>query len=118
MKITRLTVNGKTQNAAISPDGKTVVYVLKDGAQRSLWIRQVATNSNVQIVPPSETMIGRETFSPDGNYVYYQAEDKENPTGALFQVAAFGGTPRKILSNIGSPISFSPDGGRITFVRK
>ena len=117
MKITRLTVNGKTQNAAISPDGKTVVYVLKDGAQRSLWIRQVATNSNVQIVPPSEMIIGRETFSPDGSYVYYQAEDKENPTGALFQVAAFGGAPRKILTNIGSPIGFSHDGGRITFVR-
>jgi serine/threonine protein kinase len=117
MKITRLTVNGKTSNAAISPDGKTVVYVLKEGALRSLWIRQVATNSNVQIVAPSEMIIGRETFSPDGNYVYYQAENKENPNGALFQVAAFGGTPRTILSNIGSPISFSPDGSRITFVR-
>ena len=117
MKISRLTVNGKTQNAAISPDGKTVVYVLKDGAKRSLWIRQVATNSNVQIVPPSETIIGRQTFSPDGNYVYYQAEDSENPKGALFQVAAFGGTPRRILSNIGSSIGFSPDGGSIAFVR-
>ncbi len=117
LKITRLTVNGKTQNAAISPDGKTVVYVLKDGPLHSLWIRQVATNSNVQIVAPSEMVIGRETFSPDGNYVYYQSQNKENPTGALFQVAAFGGTPRKLLTNIGSPIGFSPDGSQITFVR-
>ncbi|HEX3143656.1 MAG TPA: protein kinase, partial [Pyrinomonadaceae bacterium] len=79
MKITRLTANGKTENAAISPDGKTVVYVLKEGAQKSLWIRQVATSSNVQIVPPSEANITRETFSPDGNYIYYQAFDKQNP---------------------------------------
>jgi eukaryotic-like serine/threonine-protein kinase len=117
MKITRLTVNGKTESAAISPDGKTVVYTLRDGGQRSLWIRQVATNSNVQIVPPGETLIGRQTFSPDGSYVYYPAYDKENRNGSLFQVPAFGGTPRKILTNIGSPITFSPDGNRIAFMR-
>ena len=117
MKITRLTTNGKTENAAISPDGKTVVYVLRDAGQRSLWIRQVATNSNVQIVAPAEISIGRQTFSLDGNYVYYQAEDKENPTGALYQVPSLGGTPRKISANIGSSITFSPDGNRIAFVR-
>lgn len=117
MKFTRLTTNGKTENAAISPDGKTVVYVVRDGAQRSLWIRQVATSSNVQIVQPSEARIGRQTFSPDGNYVYYKAVDKDNPNGALFQVPALGGTPRKILTNIASPVGFSPDGNRITFMR-
>ena len=117
MKITRLTVNGKTQNAAISPDGKTVVYVLKEGGQKSLWIRQVATNSNIQIVAPSEANIGRETFSPDGNYVYYQGYDKDNPQGALFQVPAFGGVPRRILSNITSVIALSPDGSRFAFIR-
>jgi eukaryotic-like serine/threonine-protein kinase len=117
MKITRLTANGKTENAAISPDGKTVVYVLRDGAQRSLWIRQVATSSNVQIVAPAEMMIGRETFSPDGNYIYYQAKDKDNPQGILLQVPALGGIPRKIVSNIDSPIAFSLDGSRIAFIR-
>jgi len=117
MKISRLTVNGKAENAAISPDGKTVVYVVREGGQRSLWIRQVATNSNVQIVAPAETLIGRQTFSPDGNYVYYYAQDKVNLKGALFQVPALGGTPRRILTDIGSPIAFSPDGSRISFLR-
>lgn len=117
MKIARLTANGKTENAAISPDGKTVVYVLRDGGQRSLWIRQVATSSNIQIVPPSEMEIGRQTFSPDGAYIYYPAYDKQNPQGVLLQTTAFGGSPRKILSNIAGPISFSPDGSRFAFIR-
>jgi serine/threonine protein kinase/Tol biopolymer transport system component len=117
MKVTRLTANGKTENAAISPDGKTVVYVLRDGGQRSLWIRQVATSSNIQIVPPAEMAIGRATFSPDGNYIYYQAYDKQNPQGILLQVAALGGVPRKIISKIDSPIAFSPDGSRFAFIR-
>src|SRR6185436_14661846 len=117
MKITRLTSNGKTENAAISPDGKTVVYALRDGAQRSLWVRQVATSSNIQIVPPAEMEIGRETFSPDGNYIYYQAKDKNNPQGILLQVPSLGGAPRKIVSNIDSPIAFSPDGSQFAFIR-
>ena len=117
MKITRLTTSGKVSNAAISPDGKTVVYVLNDGGKKSLWIRQVATSSNIQIVPPTEVNIGRETFSPDGTYVYYQAFDKENPRGILLQVPAFGGVPRKIITNIAGPITFSPDGSRVAFIR-
>src|SRR5262249_14263079 len=109
--------NGQALQAAISPDGKSVVYELKDGNKRSLWLRQIATGSNVQIVAPADVTFYRETFSPDGNYVYYHATDQDNPSGALFQVPSFGGTPRKILDNIASPISFSPDGNRITFYR-
>jgi serine/threonine protein kinase len=117
MKITRLTSNGKASQAAISPDGKWVVYELKDGGKQSLWIRQIATSSNIQIVPPAEVQFFRETFSPDGNYVYYHVTDRDNPAGALYQVSSLGGPARKILSNIASPITFSPDGNRIAFFR-
>jgi serine/threonine protein kinase/Tol biopolymer transport system component len=111
MKMSRLTTSGKVQNAAISPDGKWVAYVLKDGAKQGLWIRQVATSSIIPIVPPADINIGRETFSPDGNYVYYVADS------ALYQAPSIGGATRKILTNIGGPITFSPDGSRIAFVR-
>src|SRR5215472_17066201 len=45
LKFTRLTTNGKAQEAAISPDGKYVVYVSGDPGGQSLWGRQVATRS-------------------------------------------------------------------------
>ena len=117
MKITRLTTTGRALEAAISPDGKWVVYVQKDGGQRSLWLRQTATNNTIQIVPSADVSIGRETFSPDGNYVYYYITDANNPAGVLYQASTIGGTPRKILTNIGSPITFSPDGRRFAFIR-
>lgn len=117
MKIVRLTTSGKVDQAAVSPDGKYVIYSVRDGGQESLWMRQVATGSNAQIVAPAKINIGRQTFSPDGNYVYYPAWDESNPSGALFQVATLGGVPRRILANIGSCITFSPDGNRIAFLR-
>src|SRR5262249_12240758 len=76
MKIQRLTANGKVENAAISPDGKYLVYVMNDGGRQSLWYRLIATNSNVQIVPPADVSYGGQTFSPDGTYIYYFTFDK------------------------------------------
>jgi hypothetical protein len=57
--------------AAISPDGKYVVHVVVEPAQQSLWMRQVATSSNVQIVAPTPVRYDGLTFSPDGKFVYY-----------------------------------------------
>jgi hypothetical protein len=50
MKITKLTDTGKAGSAAISPDGKYVVHVKKDAGHQSLWVRHIATGSNVQII--------------------------------------------------------------------
>jgi eukaryotic-like serine/threonine-protein kinase len=117
MKITRLTSNGKAIEAAISPDGKWVVYAVREGNTRSLHVRQIATTSDVQIVAPAEMRMGRQTFSADGNYLFYNAFDENNSAGALFQVPSLGGIPRKIVSDLVSPVTISPDGKRIAFIR-
>lgn len=118
MKITRMTTIGAAGNATISPDGKYIVHnVLKDG-KTSLWMRQVATSSSVEIVPAAVTVYQGTTFSNDGNYVFYVTQDAQNPSGSLFQVPVLGGTPKKILTNIRTPISLSPDGKQCTFVRQ
>lgn len=118
-KFTRLTSTGKAANAAISPDGKYVVHVEDDGGQQSLWTRQTATQSNVQIVPPSAVLYDSLTFSPDGNYIYYSVSGQAYPQRVLFQISTLGGTPKKILENLDlDPISFSPDGKQFAFIRK
>ncbi len=76
MKIARLTANGKVQTAAISPDGKFLGYVENEGDTQSLWTKQIATNSNLQLVPPAEVSYSNLTFTPDGNYIYYAAKDQ------------------------------------------
>lgn len=118
-KVDRLTNIGKALDAAVSPDGKLVVYVLSDAGQQSLWVRDVATNSNVQIVPPAEILYHGLTFSPDGNYVFYVRAEKGDSwlMGTLYQVPKLGGTPKKLLSDVYSPVTLSPDGRRLAFVR-
>jgi eukaryotic-like serine/threonine-protein kinase len=117
LKITRLTSTGKATTAAISPDGRYVVYAQDEDGQESLWMAQVAVSSNVQIVPPAQANYWGITFSRDGNFIYYVRVDKENPLGVLYQAPALGGNPRKLLVNIGSPVTFSPDGKQLAFIR-
>ena len=114
--MTRLTATGKVFTGSISPDGKHVVYVVEDAGQQSIWVRQVATSSNVQIVPPSEATYANLSFTHDGNYLYFNKREKDGPD-SLYQMPAFGGMARKIIENFSSRAALSPDDKRIAFIR-
>ena len=109
LKLIRLTTDGKAQNAAISPDGKYVAYVSGDPGNQSLWLRQVATHRDIQIVPPSQTAWGGLTFSHDGNFLYYIARRFESEDFRVYRVAVLGGEPVALTSRVLTPASLSPD---------
>jgi len=117
MKMRRLTSTGKVRHAAISPDGKYVAYVQEDSGDESLWLRQVATEGNVQIVPSTGLSFVGLTFSPDGNFLYY-ARKEDLSYSSLYKVPVLGGTPRKLAFDVDTPAGFSPDGKQIAFVRE
>ncbi len=118
LEITKLTQSGKASGVAISPDGQYVVYVLRDGEKQSLMVRQVATGSDVQILPPDSVVFYGVTFSPDGVYIYYTASGKENNLySSLYKMPVLGGSSVEIVKDIDTGIGFSPDGKRFTFLR-
>src|SRR5262245_7858665 len=111
------TTSGKALSPAISHDGKFVAHVVEEGDLQSLWVGQVAVSSGVQVVAPAEVVVIGVTFSPDGNHIYYVARPKGERLGKLYQVALLGGAPREVVSDVDSPITFSPNGQYIAFVR-
>ena len=117
MKITRLTTTGKSRLAVISADGKYVVHAIEDAAKQSLWMRQTAIESNVQILAPADGSFGGLTFSRDGNYIYYIWREKGSVIQTLYQLPVLGGEPRKLLTDIASAVTFSSDGKQVSFVR-
>jgi eukaryotic-like serine/threonine-protein kinase len=117
VSLNRLTTTGAAGLAAISDDGRYVAYVVTEGGKSGLWLRQVATTSNVAIVPPADVRFHGVTFSPDGNYVYYSFYPAGELLGNLWQVPVLGGRPRRILEDVDGDISFDPSGNRFAMVR-
>jgi eukaryotic-like serine/threonine-protein kinase len=115
--LSQLTNTGNANIATISPDGKYVVHVVNDGTMSSLWVRQIATSSNIQIVPPSESRYIGITFTRDGNYVYYVVYEKNSPLGVVYRIPALGGQSEKIAQDVDTPITFSADGKRLAWIR-
>ncbi|MFZ3215632.1 MAG: protein kinase [Candidatus Acidiferrales bacterium] len=117
--ITPLTSSGKVQSAAISPDGKYVLTVVTDKGKSGLWLRHVATNSDTQVIAPSDESFGGVEFSPDGNYLYFRKADTNvRDVYTLYRAPVLGGTPQPVVHDIDRGPTFSPDGQRIAFIRE
>ena len=116
--ISQLTNNGKSARAAISPDGKYILSEVVDGGKSSLWLRNVPTNSNTQVIAPADSRYTNLAFSTDGNYIYFtKAEAAIGSVNNLYRAPVLGGAPQLLMRDIDSDISFSSDGKRFAFMR-
>jgi eukaryotic-like serine/threonine-protein kinase len=116
--IMQVTTTGKAALTAISPDGRYVLTVLNDKGLQSLWLRNLATGSDTQVIPPSPASYKSLTFSPDGNYLYFvKATDATGTNFDLNRAPELGGPSQTVVRGMDSDITFSPDGQRIAFAR-
>jgi Tol biopolymer transport system component len=116
--VSQITNVGTIEEIALSGDGRFLAEAKADKGQRTLWVRNIATNTDTQILgAPGSACLGL-TFSPDGNYLYFVRPTLENSiANALYVMPVFGGTPRRLIYDVDSIVSFSPDGKRFTYVR-
>ncbi len=118
-QLTRITNTGKSHSAAISPDGKYVAYLTRDGEGQYLWINQVASGSKVPIslLTKRKSYHNGLTFSPDGDQLYYVSKEESDTAPSLYRIPTLGGPAQKVISGVDSEVSVSADGNRLAFVR-
>ena len=76
----------------------------------------MATGKELPIIPPERTDIYGLTFSRDGQYLFYVSQP-QNHLGVLYQVPSLGGQPDKLIEDVDSPVTLSPDGKQMAFLR-
>ena len=106
--VNKITETGKVRLAAISPDGKYILSVVDDKGQQSLWLRNVPTNSNTQVMPPEPVEYLGVRFSPDGNYLYFVRGEQGQPLNYLYRAPVLGGTPQKLVTDVDRTSLFLP----------
>ncbi|MGC2238501.1 MAG: winged helix-turn-helix domain-containing protein [Pyrinomonadaceae bacterium] len=114
-KIKRHSETGDITGAKVSPDGKFIAYSTKKNA---VWLKNTATDSNIKIIPESETIgSGITAISPDNNYIYIGRQVKDKKIEIL-KMSLFGGAAQqKVVEDSYSDLALSPDGGQLAFVR-
>jgi serine/threonine protein kinase len=113
--LNKITETGNVTHVAVSPDGKYILSVVANEGRESLWLRNIPTNSDTQVVPPEALHYIGLRFSPDGNYLYFVRGDIGEGLNYLYRAPVLGGTPQKLATDVDTNITFSPDGQHLAY---
>ncbi len=99
-------LTGMEQDPALSPDGKTMLFVASEGGDLDIFRMRVGGSNPVNLTPDSPEDDFDPAFSPDGERIVF-ASTREG--GGLFLMGATGENPRRV-SDDGYDPAWSPDG--------
>jgi len=114
VQMKQLTHSGHVSEAEISPDGKFVAYVNLTPDGGSLHVRTMNGSSDVEVVPPSTSCCAEMAFAPTGDSIYFLRPALVR--ASLSEIPLLGGTEHKLLDNLGTGVSLSPDGMQMAFI--
>ncbi len=116
--IQRVTNDGHSIQASISPDGRYILSIVEDKGKRGLYLRHIPTNSVTQVVTTAGNYYRDPAFSPDGNYLYFlMADNESSESRSLLRVPVLGGATQTVVRNADIGVTFSPDSRRLAYIR-
>lgn len=97
------------QAAAISPDGKYLVY----SDLKGMHLQLIKTGQTQTLLAPEQFVSSNVSWLPDGTGVL--ASSEQRGTSSIWLISVLGSSPRKLRENATAPAS-SPDGSLIAFL--
>src|SRR5215510_4159867 len=113
LKLEKLTGTGQSRLVTISLDGKCVAYTHAVDQQSSIWLRQLDSNTNRELVPAVRVVYGL-GFANTTESLYYAG----GPSWTLYRVSLSGGASTRIVDRVEGNFSLSSDDSQIAFVRR
>lgn len=108
--LTQLTFDaGIEGQPAISPDGRSMVYVSNTDGDWDIYLRRVGGEISINLTADSDRTDREPMFSPDGERIVFRSE---RDGGGIFVMGATGESARR-LTDFGYNPSWSPDGSHI-----
>jgi Tol biopolymer transport system component/tRNA A-37 threonylcarbamoyl transferase component Bud32 len=118
VSVDQITQIGNIEIIALSADGRFLAEEKNDKGQRTVWVRNLATNTETQVLGAYGQVYVGLTFSPDGNHLYFTRMSAEHEAASeLYVMPVFGGAPRQLIFDVDSPVSFEQNGNRMAYLR-
>ena len=102
---------GAEASGALSPDGRSFVFVSDHGGTTDLWLRQIAGGEPVRLTNDAAEETNP-AYSRDGETIYFTRIDATG--SSIWRMGALGGQARRLLGNARLPVP-SPDGQSIAY---
>ncbi|HEX8738191.1 MAG TPA: winged helix-turn-helix domain-containing protein [Pyrinomonadaceae bacterium] len=110
----KILLGDSVSGATLSRNGNFFVFNAVEGGKNTLRVKNTATESEIELIPPMNASFWFPTFSPDGNYVYFYFSNREEPTkSGVYRIPTLGGARQLISEKKFHGMRFSPDGKKL-----
>jgi len=103
---------GVQAQPALSPDGRSIAFISNRDGHYNVYVGLVHGGELVQITHDAG-LKSRPSWSTDGSTLAY-AQLNDSGTMDIWEVAALGGPPHKVILNATDP-TWTPDGGSLVY---
>ena len=115
-RIRRITTNLSSVWPTVSPDGKMVAYLARQGGDSyDIWVQRIGGEAAIRAARGvAENVVeGGIAFSADGSKIYFPGA---SPSPGVYEVPVLGGEPRLVIPG-GYNVQPSPDGKWLAYAR-